>query len=105
MYGAGSCTSKGEFAACSASGTATRPFALYVHYASAPRQKLTVIWADTCSKGPSVASRSGQFNASGKGSKWIPHALHQADSCAVTATGGLSGSGWIHVWITYSRWS
>ena len=103
-YPAGSCSSKGEFAACSASGTGTDPYAFYVHYATWPRQSLTVYWAITCSKGASTASNSGHFSASGKGWRWVRHPLAKPDSCAIDATGGLNGTGWIHIWNIYDRW-
>jgi hypothetical protein len=104
-YNAGNCTSKGGFATCEASGSAYHPYAFYINYASSPRQKLTVFWSMVCSKGTSAASGSGQFTVTGKGEKWVRHPLTEPDSCDIAAEGSLNGSGWIHIWIEYTRWS
>lgn len=104
-YPAGNCSSQGGFATCTASGTGTDPYAFYVHYATWPRQSLTVYWSIICVKGSSSATNSGHFNASGKGWRWVRHPLSKPDSCDIAALGSLNHTGWIHIWNIYDKWS
>ncbi len=99
----GSCSSQGEFAVCSASGTATTPITITVTVTSSPDQTVDVNWSMGCSLGSSVAGSSGSFTATSPVTRTLSHPFGQPDSCDVVAGGGLlDGSGSIHVSIASS---
>jgi hypothetical protein len=103
VYYAGSCRSSGEFAACSDSAEVNDPVSFHVHVTAKPNQSVLVIWADTCTVGTSVASKSGQFTATTPIDRKVAHPFRHPDSCAIAVTAGLSNSGSIHTWNTYEK--
>jgi hypothetical protein len=105
VHHAGSCTARGDFATCDASGTARRPHRIRVHVHARPNQHVLVSWTDTCSRGSGAGSRSGQFTAFTPVNRIIRHPYTHPDSCIVAAGAQLNDGGhWIHVNITYRRW-
>jgi hypothetical protein len=105
VHYAGSCTARGQFATCVASGNAVRPATIYVHVRSSHRgQRVSVTWSDVCSKGFGAGERSGSYSARTVSTRKIKHPYRHPDSCSVAAEGQLNGASFIKVWITYTRW-
>ena len=50
-YGAGSCSARGQYATCVASGNASHPSGIYVHVNTGVNQRITVLWSVVCWKG------------------------------------------------------
>ena len=99
----GSCSAQGDFATCSASGTANKPLTITITVTSSPDESVTVYWDAVCSQGTGAGSSSGNFTASTPVTRTISHPYHQPDSCDVAATGGLNGTGsWIKISISSS---
>lgn len=104
IHHAGSCTARGDFATCVASGNSTRPFRIRVHVHARPDQHVTVAWTDTCSKGLGAGSRSGSFRAVTPVNRLIRHPYAHPDSCIISSDAQLQDGGhWIHVNNTYTR--
>lgn len=89
----GSCTAQGNFAVCSASGTAIKPLTLSVTVTSSPAQSVSVAWEVICSQGTGAGSAMGSFTAKTPVTRTISHPYHQPDSCDVAADAQLSGDG------------
>lgn len=89
----GSCGAQGDFADCSASGTANRPLTITVTVTSSPDESVSVYWDTVCSQGSGAGSSSGSFTATTPVTRVISHPYHQPDSCDVAAAGGLNGTG------------
>jgi hypothetical protein len=89
----GSCSAQGDFADCSASGTANNPLTITVSVTSSPDESVTVFWDTVCSQGTGAGSSMGNFTATTPVTRVISHPYHQPDSCDVAATGGLNGNG------------
>jgi hypothetical protein len=103
IYHAGSCRASGDFAVCDASGTAHHPAVIRVHVSATPRQRVQVSWDMTCAKGSGAGGRSGQFTARTPVDHVMRHPYTDPAFCTVAAGAQLSGSGSLHVWITYTR--
>lgn len=102
--GFGSCGAQGDFAICTASGTATRPVTITVTVTSSPDQDVSVAWDTVCSQGDGAGTSSGTFTARTPVSRVISHPYHQPDSCIVAADAQLqAGGNTIHVSLSYSR--
>jgi hypothetical protein len=67
------------------------------------RQEVLVSWDMTCSKGLGAGGSSGQFNAQTTVNRVLKHPYRHPDSCIVATGAQLSGSGNLHVWLTYTR--
>lgn len=94
----GKCSSQGEFALCTASGTANNPVILTVTVTASPNQTIDANWNMVCSKGSSAAGSSGSFKAKTPVTRKMPFPFAHPDSCDVAALGALDdGSGHIHV--------
>lgn len=89
----GSCTAQGDFADCSAGGTASDPLTITVTVTSSPDESVTVSWDTVCSEGTGAGTSSGSFTATTPVTRTISHPYHQPDSCDVGAAGGLNGDG------------
>lgn len=105
VHHAGSCTARGQYATCVASGTAYSPATIRVHVRSSHRgQPVYVSWTDVCTKGLGAGSRSGSYHAKTISNRKIRHPYKRPDSCTVSAGAQLTGGGsFIKVWITYTR--
>ena len=57
----GSCTARGDFAICTASGTARHPVTIRVHVVARPGQRVSGSWSMTCAKGNGAGSKSGNI--------------------------------------------
>ena len=99
----GSCRAQGDFAICDASGTANHPATIRVHVSASPSQKVLVSWDITCSEGLGAGGRSGQFTAHTTVNRLLKHPYKHPAWCIVAAGAQLSGSGALHVWLTYTR--
>ena len=100
----GSCRAQGDFAICTASGTANDPATIKVHVSASPAQKVLVTWDMTCLKGTGAGGSQGQFKARAPLSRALHHPYAHPDSCIVAAGAMLwNGSGHLHVWLTYTR--
>jgi hypothetical protein len=103
-YRAGSCTADGDYAVCTASGTANEPSRIYVHVAASPDQEVQVFWSTTCAKGDGAGGRSGQFAAGTPVRRLVRHPYAHPDSCIIAADAQLeNGGGWLKAWISYRR--
>jgi hypothetical protein len=89
----GSSKASGDYATTTATGTATRPKAIYVAVATGPRQAVRVEWTMTCSKGASASGKSGHFTTSSSAKHKIPMPFSKPTDCIVAAGGQLPGSG------------
>jgi len=98
----GSCRAQGDFATCVASGTAHHPVTIRVHVSASPSQQVDVAWDMTCSKGLGAGGKSGQFTAGTPVNRVLHHPYKHPDMCIVSADAQLSGSGHLHVWLTYT---
>ena len=96
----GSCRSSGEFAACSASGSANHPIRIKVHVKASPNQRVSGDWAMTCTRGTSVGSTSGTVSGLTPRVKELRMPFANPDTCSVAATVGLDNGGSIHVYLT-----
>jgi hypothetical protein len=116
IYHAGSCRATGE-AACTATGTATRPLRIRVHVTGwsetvpAHAQSVIANWTVTCRHDGRTASRSGSAGLTTPVSRVIGHPFRRPGSCTVMAHAALNpvlegppAIGVLHVWITYTRW-
>jgi hypothetical protein len=104
VHHAGSCTARGQYATCVASGNANHPVTIEVHVRSSHRgQRVSVTWSDVCSKGTGVGMRNGSYTAKTVSTRKIKHPYKRPDSCSVVAEGQLHGGSFIKVWITYTR--
>jgi hypothetical protein len=98
-----SCRAQGDFAICDAAGNARHhPVTILVHVRATPRQSVLVSWDITCSKGLGAGSSSGQFRSGTPVNRKLHHPYTHPDSCIVSAGAQLSGSGHLHVWLTYT---
>jgi hypothetical protein len=89
----GSCSAQGDFADCSASGTANNPLTITVTVTSSPDESVSVFWDTVCSQGSGAGTSSGNFTATTPVTRVISHPYHQPDSCDVAADGGLNSTG------------
>src|SRR5436309_1038424 len=74
-YHAGSCTARGQYATCVASGNAYHPSTMYVHVHTSRSQWIRVYWSLVCSKGSGAGSRSGNFKVWDKAGTSVRHAI------------------------------
>jgi hypothetical protein len=93
----GSKSGSGDFAIALASGTATKPKAVYVAVFATPTQPVSVNWSLVCSKGASAGSKSGDFTTSSSAKRKLRLSTSNPDSCTVSASGQLARGGKIVV--------
>jgi hypothetical protein len=107
-YNAGSCTARGQYAICVASGNATRPSTIRVHVRTNASQWMRVYWDVVCSKGTGAGSASGHFNVYDRANttvaKNISHPYRHPDSCTIAADAQLNRGSYLQVSNTYYRW-
>lgn len=95
-------SASGDFAIAFASGTASRPSAIYVRVIATPRQTVSVNWNMICSRGTGAGSKEGSYNTSDTGLRRLRMPTAHPDSCTVAAGGSLARGGRIKVLI-YKR--
>ena len=93
----GRASASGGFAAAAASGTATRPRALYVRVVTRPRERVSVNWTMVCTTGFWSRSRSGAFTARGRATRNLRMPARRPASCTLSATGQLARGGRLHI--------
>lgn len=86
-------SASGDFATAVASGTATRPKAVYLAVIATPRQSVTGSWTMVCSKGAGAGSKSGDFTTSSSAKRKLKMPTVNPDSCSVAATAQLATGG------------
>lgn len=102
-YAGPGCRAQGAFAICVAGGNAVRPSEIILHVSSSPDQQVSGAWDSVCSRGFGAGSRSGQFTGTTPLRRVIRRAYVFPDSCTVSGDAQLSGSGKLHIWISYLR--
>lgn len=90
-------SASGDYAVVFASGTATKPVAVYVQVLAAPRQPVSVNWSVVCSKGTGAGSKSGDYTTSSSLRRKVRLPMGRPDSCTVAAGGQLDEGGRITV--------
>jgi hypothetical protein len=96
----GTCSARGDYATCVASGTAHYPRTrtLTVTATASPRQNVSVYWDTVCSQGSGAGSSSGSFKARTPVTRTISHPYHRPNQCIVSADAQLqAGGNSIHV--------
>jgi len=93
----GRAASSGDYAVTLASGNAKKPKQIKVTVTSSPLQKVSGNWTMVCSKGFGAGSKSGSFSARAPVTRRLRFPMRAPDSCTVSASGHLSGSGRIVV--------
>jgi len=88
----------GAYAVASASGGVNYPQDAQIRINSAPQQSVHVAWEAICSRGIQVASRGSSYDADTPDSTYIDLPLslnlnHLPDSCTITVTAQLDGTG------------
>jgi hypothetical protein len=96
----GTCHSSGDFAICTASGTAKHPLYIRVHVKASPNQHISGAWDMTCSKGTGAGGTHGTVSGTTPRAKRLRMPFANPDSCIVAADAQLSGSGSIEVYLT-----
>ena len=96
----GSCRSSGDFAICTASGSANHPLYIRVHVKANPNQHISGAWDMTCSKGSGAGGTNDTIRGTTPRAKRLRMPFANPDSCIVAADAQLSGSGSIQVYLT-----
>jgi hypothetical protein len=104
-YGAGSCTARGQYATCVASGNASHPSGIYVHVNTGVNQRITVQWSVVCWKGTGAGSRSGQFTVYTPATHKISHPYYHPAGCSVASDAQIHKGRYLHLHNKYHRWS
>jgi len=104
-YGAGSCTARGQYATCVASGDAYHPSGIYVHVKTGVRQWITVYWDVVCTKGTGAGSDSGHFRVYAPATHKIRHPYRHPHDCTVASDAQISRGRYLHLHNKYHRWS
>ena len=100
----GSCTARGDFATCVASGNARHhPLKIVLHVRATPTQSVSGSWSMVCTKGTGAGSKSGNYHGGTPINRALPKPYRHPDSCTVAADGQLKRHGKIHVWLTYTN--
>ncbi len=94
------CHSSGDFAICTASGTANNPLYIRVHVKASPNQHVSGDWDMTCTKGTGAGGSHGTVSGMTPRAKKLRLPFANPDSCIVAADAQLSGSGSIEVYLT-----
>jgi hypothetical protein len=93
----GTCTARGDFAICVASGNVNHPLQIQAYVIARPGQRVSGAWDMVCSKGSGAGSKSG--NIGGRASaahplvKTLPMPYRRPDSCTVSADAQLQAGG------------
>lgn len=96
----GTCTAKGDYATCVASGNVNKPTAIYAHVLASPNQHVSGSWSMVCSKGSGAGSKSGSISGTTPVRHQLTMPYVDPSSCSVAADAQLSRSGSITVYIT-----
>jgi len=98
------CSANGEFAICSAAGTARHhPLRIVLHVRANPPQSVSGAWDMTCSKGTGAGGSSGMYHTGTPINRVLHKPYRHPDSCIVSADGQLGRRGKIHLWISYTH--
>ena len=93
----GSKSGSGDYAIALASGTANNPHRIRLVVTASPRQSVSGSWTMVCSRGLSAGSKSGSFSGKSTVRRTLKMPSSNPDSCTVSASGQLNGSGRIRV--------
>ncbi len=89
----GSKVATGDQANAIASATTARPKSVYVAVIATPAQPVSVKWSLACRKGTKVRPRTGSYTTSSSAKHKLTLPWANPDSCFVSASARLQGSG------------
>lgn len=93
----GSSTAKGKFPATLAHATVDKPAQIKVKVTPDPAQRTAMSWNVACRRGTSAGNRHGRYNVTATSTKTLKAPLANSDSCVVSASAQMSGSGTVKV--------
>jgi len=99
MHADSTAGASGDYAVAIASGTVTRPDAIYVKVIAQPRQTVSVAWALVCSRHYGAGSKNGSYHTASRAKRKLRLPMRHPDDCTVSATAQLETSGRIRVQI------
>ncbi|HUR87356.1 MAG TPA: hypothetical protein VMY78_18655 [Solirubrobacteraceae bacterium] len=91
----GSKTAKGEFPAVLASATIEDPGTIKVRATPSPAKSTAVSWTVACRKGRKAGTKDGRFTVRAAETKTLRKPMARSDSCNVSVSAQMSGSGTI----------
>ncbi len=91
----GSKTAKGEFPAALASATIQDPGTIKVKATPTPAKSTAVSWTVACRKGRKAGTNDGRFTVRAAETKTLKKPMARSDSCNVSVSAQMSGSGTI----------
>ena len=91
----GSDTGKGDFPATSVSATVENPGAIKVKATPSPAKSTRVSWTVACRVGSKAGTRNGEFTVTAPGTKTLNKPIGKPDTCNVSSSAQMSGSGTI----------